>query len=91
MRAPDAVTRGTRRPDIARVGLGLALAAAIAGPLLLGRAAAAGRRPGGDECANLTVDSAFRVVSAAAVRDGVFVAVGRTEDVRTVRRVPGRA
>ncbi|HEX2310433.1 MAG TPA: amidohydrolase, partial [Vicinamibacterales bacterium] len=28
------------------------------------------------------VDSAFRVVSAAAVRDSVFVAVGRTEDVR---------
>ena len=31
----------------------------------------------------LTVDPAFRIVSAAAVREGVFVAVGRAEDVRT--------
>jgi hypothetical protein len=82
MRAPDAVTRGTRRRTLRDVGLALGLAAAIAVPLLLD---AQGVPPADLAVVNariVTVDSAFRVVSAAAVRDGVFVAVGRTEDVR---------
>ena len=82
MRARDAVIRGTRHPTLVEIGLGLGLAVGIAVPLLLG---AQGVRPADLVVVNaqiLTVDPSFRVVSAAAVRDGVFVAVGRTEDVR---------
>jgi predicted amidohydrolase YtcJ len=82
MRALDDQARRSR-PAVQRgVRLALGLAAATALPLLL---AAQGPRPADLAVVNariLTVDSAFRVASAAAVQNGVFVAVGRTEDVR---------
>lgn len=58
---------------------------AVLGCLVLARGSVAQERPADLIVVNgkvLTVDDRFSIVSAAAIRDGVFVAVGRDEDIR---------